>query len=176
MQDVLLPPQRRSTHASPVQEFEGLYVESFRGVYGYIAARVQDAQTAEDLTSETFLRAWRHWPPRTTAGLVPQAWLFTIARNLVIDHYRAAGRQQAVSLDEAQVPSSRLSPGEDGHLEHLAMRTALTMLSPHDQDVLALRLAGVSNREMGLILNLSEAAAGMACLRALRRLQARLGV
>jgi RNA polymerase sigma-70 factor, ECF subfamily len=175
MQDSSPPSQRQGAYASPAQEFEMLYVESFRGVYGYIAARVQDVQTAEDLTSETFLRAWRSWPPRTTVGLVPQAWLFTIARNLVIDHYRAAGRRPVVALDEAGVPSPGRSPGEDGHLERLALRTALGTLSPHDQDVLSLRLAGVSNRDMGSILNLSEAAAGMAYLRALRRLQERLG-
>ena len=169
------PSRRQAASTSRAQEFEMLYVESFRGVYGYIAARVQDVPTAEDLTSETFLRAWQKWPPRTTAGLVPKAWLFTIARNLVIDHYRAAGRHPAAQLDEAQVSSPDGNPAANGHLEQLALRTALKTLSPHDQDVLSLRLAGMSNREIGAILNLSEAAAGMACLRALRRLEERLG-
>lgn len=149
-----------------------LYAESFRGVYGYIAARVQDIQTAEDLTSETFLRAWRRWPPRKVTGNVPRAWIFQIARNLVVDHYRAGSRQPTESLDETNDPTDpRQVPGEDRHLSALALQMTLASLSPRDQDVLSLRLAGLSNREIGTVLDLSEAAAGMACLRALRRLR-----
>jgi RNA polymerase sigma-70 factor (ECF subfamily) len=153
-----------------------LYAECFRGVYGYIAARVQDTQTAEDLTSETFLRAWRRWPPRQVTGNVPKAWVFQIARNLVIDHYRASSRRQTVPLDEVNAPDVRGIPGESGHLESIAVQIALTSLSPRDQDVLTLRMVGLSNREIGSVLDLSEAAAGMACLRALRRLRERLEV
>jgi RNA polymerase sigma-70 factor (ECF subfamily) len=157
-----------------LQEFEMLYAESFRGVYGYIAARVKDVQTAEDLTSETFLRAWRRWPPRRLGGKVPRAWVFQIARNLVIDHYRATSRRPTVPLDGANTHDSGEIPGEDGHLSAIALQMTLATLSPRDQDVLSLRLAGLSNREIGSVLDLSEAAAGMACLRALRRLREKL--
>ena len=153
-----------------------LYSDCFRGVYGYIAARVQDPQTAEDLTSETFLRAWRRWPPRKVTGSVPRAWVFQIARNLVIDHYRASARRQTVPLAEAQAGNPRAFPGQNGHLGALAIQTTLATLSSRDQDVLSLRLAGLSNREIGSVLDLSEAAAGMACLRALRRLREKLEV
>jgi RNA polymerase sigma-70 factor (ECF subfamily) len=153
-----------------------LYAESFRGVYGYIAARVQDVQTAEDLTSETFLRAWRRWPPRKVTGSVPKAWVFQIARNLVIDHYRASSRRPTVPLDGVNAHDPQEIPGEDGHLRTIALQMTLATLSPRDQDVLSLRLAGLSNREIGSVLELSEAAAGMACLRALRRLREKLEV
>jgi DNA-directed RNA polymerase specialized sigma24 family protein len=55
------PPRRQGTTTRHLEEFGMLYSDCFRGVYGYIAARVQDPPTAEDLTSETFLRAWRRW-------------------------------------------------------------------------------------------------------------------
>lgn len=151
-----------------------LYAECFRGVYGYIAARVQDSQTAEDLTSEAFLRAWHRWPPQKTTGNVPKAWVFQIARNLVIDHYRAASRRQTVPLDESTAYNLQEIPGENAHLSAIALHMALATLSSRDQDVLSLRLAGLSNREIGSVLDLSEAAAGMACLRALRRLREKL--
>ena len=168
--------RRQGTRTRHVQEFEMLYTECFRGVYGYIGSRVQDVQTAEDLTSETFLRAWRRWPPRKVTGNVPRAWLFQIARNLVIDHYRASSRRQTVPLDEAQTSNPGQIPGQSRHLAVVAAQTALATLSQRDQDVLSLRLAGLSNREIGSVLDLSEAAAGMACLRALRRLREKLEV
>ena len=151
-----------------------LYAGVFRGVYGYIAARVQDSQTAEDLTSETFLRAWRRWPPRKVTDNVPRAWVYQIARNLVVDHYRASSRRQTEPLDEANAYNPREIPGDNGHLSTIALQMTLATLSPRDQDVLSLRLAGLSNREIGSVLDLSEAAAGMACLRALRRLREKL--
>jgi RNA polymerase sigma factor (sigma-70 family) len=166
--------RRQGVRTKHLQEFEMLYAESFRGVYGYIAARVQNVQTAEDLTSETFLRAWRRWPPREVTGGVPRAWVFQIARNLVIDHYRASSRRPTVPLDEANTYNPREIPGEDGHLKAITLQMAMATLSPRDQDVLSLRLAGLTNRELGSVLELSEAAAGMACLRALRRLREKL--
>jgi RNA polymerase sigma factor (sigma-70 family) len=166
--------RRQGVRTKHLQEFEMLYTESFRGVYGYIAARVQDVQTAEDLTSETFLRAWRRWPPRKLTGSVPRAWVFQIARNLVIDHYRASSRRPTVPLEGVKTHDPQGIPGEDGHLSAIALQMTLATLSPRDQDVLSLRLAGLSNREIGSVLELSEAAAGMACLRALRRLREKL--
>jgi RNA polymerase sigma factor (sigma-70 family) len=102
--------------------------------------------------------------------------VFQIARNLVIDHYRANGRRQTVPLDEALAGNPGEIPGEKGHLGAIVIETTLATLSERDQDVLSLRLAGLSNREIGSILDLSEAAAGMACLRALRRLREKLEV
>jgi RNA polymerase sigma-70 factor (ECF subfamily) len=150
-------------HAQERALFEALYAECFRGVYRYILARIRDVQAAEDVTSETFLRAWRRWPPRTITGLAPKAWLYRIARNLVIDHCRAANRHAKVPLDEANVCSQRGNPGRDDHLSLIAARTALTSLSSRDQDVLSLRLAGLSNGEIASVLGVGEAAAGMAC-------------
>ena len=170
------PPRRQGTTTRHLEEFGMLYSDCFRGVYGYIAARVHDPPTAEDLTSETFLRAWRRWPPRKITGSVPRAWVFQIARNLVIDHYRASARRQTVPLDEARAHNPGRSPGENGHLGAIAIETTLSTLSARDQDVLTLRMAGLSNREIGSVLDLSEAAAGMACLRALRRLREKLEV
>jgi RNA polymerase sigma-70 factor (ECF subfamily) len=107
---------------------------------------------------------------------VPRAWVFQIARNLVIDHYRASARRETVPLDEAQAHNPGEIPGGNGHLGAMAIETVLSTLSARDQDVLTLRMAGLSNREIGSVLDLSEAAAGMACLRALRRLREKLEV
>jgi RNA polymerase sigma-70 factor (ECF subfamily) len=171
MRSLWLQARRQGAKDRKAEEFEMVYAECFRGVYGYIAARVQDSQTAEDLTSETFLRAWRRWPPRKTTGNVPKAWVFQIARNLVTDHYRASSRRATVPLDGVDARAPQEVPGDTGHLNTLALQMTLATLPERDQDVLTLRVAGLSNREIGTVLELSEAAAGMACLRALRRLR-----
>jgi RNA polymerase sigma-70 factor (ECF subfamily) len=154
--------------------FEALYDECFRGVYRYVFARVHDTATAEDLTAETFLKAWRKWPPRKTNGSAPKAWVFRIARNVIVDHYRAEGRRSTVGLDEVEVRDRRGNPGTEDHLSILAARAALASLSERDQDVLSLRLAGLSNKEIAKALGVEKETAGMACLRALKRLRKRM--
>jgi RNA polymerase sigma factor (sigma-70 family) len=97
--------------------------------------------------------------------------VYRIARNLLTDHYRAASRRPTVSLDGEDIRDPHEVAGDSGHLDSLALRMTLKTLPDRDQDVLTLRLAGLSNREIGAVLELSEAAAGMAFLRALRRLR-----
>jgi RNA polymerase sigma-70 factor (ECF subfamily) len=168
-------PQQSQQGKSTDLRFETLYDECFRGLYRYVFARVQDAATAEDLTADVFCKAWRKWPPRKTNGSVPRAWLFRIARNLVVDHYRVEGRRPLEDLDEAEVRDRRPNPGGDEHLSVLAVRTAMGSLSTRDQDVLSLRLAGLSNKEIASVLKIDKGAAGMACLRALKRLRKKVG-
>ncbi|MCI0396568.1 MAG: RNA polymerase sigma factor [Chloroflexi bacterium] len=157
------------------QRFSQLYVESYAQLYRFFFAHVQHTETAEDLTSETFFRAHRRWPPHNLNGHAPKAWLFQIARNLLTDHYRASGRRDDEPLDDDEtLPSPQPTPGSGRHLDALAVKIAFTSLSNQDQAVLSLRLAGLSNREIASTLDMNEGAAAMACLRALERLQKKL--
>ncbi|WP_455432367.1 sigma factor [Thermocatellispora tengchongensis] len=56
-------------------------------LYGYVLRLTGDPGRAEDVVQETLLRAWRH--PDALAGRPVRAWLFTVARNLVVDQHRA---------------------------------------------------------------------------------------
>jgi RNA polymerase sigma-70 factor (ECF subfamily) len=171
----LQKPESRSPEAREATPFEDLFSQCFPGVYRFIYARIQSAEAAEDLTSETFLRAWRQWPPRSTTGDTPKAWLFQIARNLVTDHYRTMQRHPTAHLSEEHDCDGSSDPGADSRLDALAARAALASLPARDQDVLSLRLAGLSNREAAHALGRGEKATEMAFLRALQRLRDRLG-
>jgi RNA polymerase sigma factor (sigma-70 family) len=156
--------------------FEQLYADTCIPVFRFFFTRVPHGETAEDLTSETFLKAAHHWPPRALNGTAAKGWLFTIARNLLTDYYRVAKRYTLVQLDDRLPAQPYTDLGGEGYAEKLSIQIAIPMLSPRDQTVLSLRLAGLSNREIADSLGMSEGAAAMACLRALGRLQKQLGI
>jgi RNA polymerase sigma-70 factor (ECF subfamily) len=116
-----------------VESFDEFYVR-FRGpVLGFFARRVGEPEVAADLMAETFARAlvrYRKVPPDT-----PEAWLFTIARNLLIDGWRAeAARPRLAPLGETDVA---LGVDEvDRALEAWQMAEALRRLSPEHRAVI----------------------------------------
>lgn len=81
----------------PQSEFRGVYDAHRTALHAYFLGRSADPGAAADLTQELFLRAWQHLPALLDRDHHGQrAWLFTVARNLVIDTgRRAAGRQRA---------------------------------------------------------------------------------
>ncbi len=70
------------------QAFRQLYDRYARLVYRYILLRVRNSQDAEDLTSETFIKAWRAIGSFEWRDTSPGAWLFRIAHNLIVDRSR----------------------------------------------------------------------------------------
>jgi RNA polymerase sigma-70 factor, ECF subfamily len=86
--------------------FTALFDEHRGGVHAFLLGRTSDPEAARDLLQETFLRVWRRVDE--VAGLAPdrqRAWIFTVARNLVIDRYRteATGRATMAAVAD-QVP------------------------------------------------------------------------
>jgi putative glutamine amidotransferase len=112
-----------------------------------------DAQAAEDLTQEVFVRAWRR-APRGMPDDVVRAWLHRTASNLAVDELRRRARHPLAAAEQLE---SRPAPdgADDG-----AAREALAQIAPHDRLVLLLRFhAGLSLRELGELLAISEEAA-----------------
>jgi RNA polymerase sigma factor (sigma-70 family) len=162
----------RASEADP-QSFEELYTSTVRQVYGAIFMAVQHVQTAEDLTSETYIKAQRGWPPRSGEAGGRRAWLLAIARNVVRDHLRAEQRRPARSLDDPGGYDA-LPAGDPALDEQAEVREALWSLSERDQELLRLRLAGFSNAEIGQALELTPDAVCVAIRRALQRMAQKL--
>jgi RNA polymerase sigma-70 factor, ECF subfamily len=110
------------------------------GVFRYLS-RIVGNRDAPDLTQEVFLRVARSSVPATTAD-GERAWVFSIARNLALNHRRDVGRRpNTVDLKDA----SRPAPQETS----VAMKQALEHLSLLDRDVFLLReVAGLSYGEI----------------------------
>lgn len=84
------------------KEFSKIYDKYIDKIYRFIILKVSSEEVANDLCSETFLRGWQSYERQqgTTAEIKNiQAFLYQIARNLVVDHYREKGRTDFVSVD-----------------------------------------------------------------------------
>ena len=157
------------------RDFATVYDDEVWAVYGFFAYRLPSVTDAEDLTQRTFERALKAWSRFDPQRAPARAWLLTIARNLLIDHYRADvwGRQQAIE----EVPDVELGselPEPDFGIDPDLGR-ALATLVPRDREVVALRFGGdLTGSEIAAMTGLSLANVQQILSRSLRRLRVEL--
>jgi len=154
------------------EAFAQLYDACVERVYRYVYFRVTDDATAEDLTSQVFLKAWENLDGYKLGGSPFIAWLYTIARNLVIDHYRT--HRETVPLEEI-VPKANeeRTPDEEveGRFDLQALRDALQSLTEDQQQVLVLKfIAGLPTRNIAKMMNKREGAVRALQMRGLQTL------
>jgi RNA polymerase sigma factor (sigma-70 family) len=155
--------------------FADAYDEHIADVYGFFAYRLARRDDAEDLTQQTFERALRSWPSFDALRAPVGVWLFSIARNILIDHYRAdkTSRQEPLeNVAEERLGATTIEPdlGLDPNLSD-----ALDELSPRDREVVALRFgADLSGPEISEILDLGLANVQQILSRSLRRMRSTL--
>ena len=126
-------------------------------VFTYVYYRVDSQTLAEDLTSEVFVRMVAKI--RTYRAASPfLAWLYTIARNLITDHYRQASRLAPLHERTAM---SQIDPSEEAHrrLQETELRTALIKLSEDQRQVVLLKfIEHRSNAQIASLLGKTEGA------------------
>lgn len=159
--------------------FELWYRAVLPKVYAFVRSQVHDPHTAQDLVSHIFLKAYnhRHALPDDHGAVL---WIFRVAQNALIDHWRVEGRRAAatLSIDElADIPEDAVSP-EASYARRQRQRVvikAIGGLNETDRLVLSMKFAGQrTNREIAQILQLSEGAVSMRLMRALQKLRTRL--
>ncbi|MFD8421038.1 ECF subfamily RNA polymerase sigma factor, BldN family [Streptomyces sp. NPDC059466] len=148
--------------AGEADAFGRLYDQYSDTVYRYIYYRVGGKATAEDLTSETFLRALRRIGTFTWQGRDFGAWLVTIARNLVADHFKSSRFRLEVTTGEMLDANEVERSPEDSVLEPLAdtlLLDAVRHLSAQQQECVTLRfLQGLSVAETARVMGKNEGA------------------
>jgi RNA polymerase sigma-70 factor (ECF subfamily) len=170
-----LPDERRLVEfakSGDPDAFATLYDGYIERIYRYIYFRVADEQTAEDLTSQVFTKAWEKLGRYKPGGAPFIAWLYTIARNAVIDHYRT--RKEMVPLDDA-VNLSADGPAPEQVVEYQfeaeSLRVALKTLTEDQLQVLILKfIAGMSTDEIADQLGKRAGAVRALQMRALQAL------
>ncbi len=153
---------------------EELYLLHFDRIYSYLALSVGNRHDAEDLTTQTFLRMLEAIGRFRWQSAPFSAWLFRIAHNLAMDHFRAGRRVQAEE-DVPELPGAEESSAEDQALDslgHADMLELIEQLSAEQRQVLTLKfLVGFANAEVAGILGKTEGAVKSLQHRALASLQ-----
>lgn len=151
--------------------FGALYDRYQPEILRYLTHQLRDVDQAEDLAQQVFLKAWEAIPRYQHRGVPFKAWLYRMARNQVIDHFR---KQRPTSdlegIDPAVEPEAeeRVLAGERSS----RLRSALDRLSPDHREVLTLRfLMEKSAAEIGEVMNRKEVTVRGLQMRALRALR-----
>ncbi len=156
--------------------FARLYEQYLPKVYRFIRFRIEDDATAEDLTSTVFEKALTRFHAYQSQRAKFSTWVFVIARNTVIDHYRVSHRDRIVELDEdgPAHPAAGPSPEEQAMKEEEfgRLQTCLKRLPPAQQSVISLKFgAHMTNREIARTTGMSESQVGNIVFRAVSQLR-----
>jgi RNA polymerase sigma-70 factor (ECF subfamily) len=147
-------------------------------VFRFVYFRVGNRQLAEDLTSDTFLRALKRIGSFTWQGRDLGAWLVTIARNLVADHFKSGRYRLEVTTGDV-LDADREDRGPEGspesavveHITNMALLGAVKQLNPEQQECIVLRfLQGFSVAETAQTMGKNEGAIKALQYRAVRAL------
>jgi RNA polymerase sigma-70 factor (ECF subfamily) len=153
--------------------FADLYRTHTYAVFNYCLFRVSNRTVAEDLTADTFERAWRarhrFEPDRATFN----TWLFTIARRVITDWQRRNARRPVRDLSDRQPDET---PSPEAQVEETEQQTRLRCLvqalDQDEQELIAFKFgAGMTNREIARLIDKSETAVGSALYRVMQKLR-----
>ncbi|HSB00810.1 MAG TPA: sigma-70 family RNA polymerase sigma factor [Anaerolineales bacterium] len=175
-----LPNERQlvlQAQAGNSEAFGQLYDAYMERIYRFVYFRVEDQQTAEDITSQVFLKAWSNLD-RFSFNRTPYlAWLYTIAHNAVIDHYRT--RKVSAALDDVQLSQQDHAEVVENEIDLTAemktIKEAMQTLTDEQQKVLTLKfIEGMSNTEIARHLGKREGAIRALQMRGLQALAKQL--
>jgi RNA polymerase sigma-70 factor (ECF subfamily) len=160
--------------------FGDLYEAHAPAIFRYLFAHLENMMDAEDITGEVFLKAWQSLPRYSERGVPFLAFLFRIARNALVDHYRQNNHYEPKAPEELDgyKADGKAEPAEtvSNSLEHQQVLGVLAQLRPDYQSVLTLRFIGeLSPEETARVMNRSVGAVRVLQHRALAALREKLG-
>ena len=158
------------------ESFVILYDRYFSRVYNYIRYRCSDTSEADDLTAQVFLKALVNLDKYDPQKAPFDAWLFTIARNLLNDSYRKKRRYYVVDIEDVEHILSHSDRPLEEKVEHseekYRLLECMASLSNRHRDLIALKFgANMTNREIAKITGLSEQNVGVLLHRGIKKLR-----
>jgi RNA polymerase sigma-70 factor, ECF subfamily len=154
-------------------DWEALYRQELPRIYNFFRYRMGDDALAEDLTSITFEKAWRARHQHRCDLAAFSTWLFAIAKNVAIDHFRRRRVEFPIDeLNEARAPGD-LEAETLRRLQFRRLSRLLGELPDRERELLALKYgSGLTNREIASLTGVSESNIGTIFYRTLRQLRA----
>ncbi len=151
--------------------FEDAYKSHSKSIYKFLFKRTQNIQLSEDLTSSTFEKAWVS--RKNFHGGSQQAWLYRIASNILIDHWR---KKKELFVEDTDILQENVkhSTAEllDKKIQVQSLTEALNKLPKNMHSVVVLRfIEGLSCKQVANNLNLSESNVRIIQYRALKKLK-----
>ena len=158
------------------EPFVILYDRYFTRIYNYIRYRCSDAAVADDLTAQVFLKALINIKKYNPQKAPFDAWLFSIARNLINDFYRSKKRYNMVDIEDVEnvlFHSNRpVEEKSEKNEEKYELLKSLEVLSPRHRDIIALKFgASMTNREIAELTGLTEQNVGVILHRGVKKLR-----
>ena len=158
------------------KKFSKIYDQYISRIYRFVFLRVNSRDIAQDLTSETFTRAWSKF--KDNSGSKVKNWLgflYQIARNLVTDFYREKGKVQIISASYVADPAMGLEEKAFLSSEVDQVKAVLSELGQEQQEVIIWRyLDGLSTKEISQILDKPEGTVRVIIHRAMEALRQEL--
>lgn len=153
--------------------FEDLYRAYVGRIYAYVRAQVTTSADAEDITAQVFMNAYQAYSRFEARNTTPAAWLFRIARNATLDHFRGHGRRERLRRTIEHQPVAETDPAgvAEERIQYRALLEFVARLPERQRDAISLRHSGLSFEEVGVLMTCSEDAAKMLYHRALKALR-----
>ncbi|MFA5374261.1 MAG: sigma-70 family RNA polymerase sigma factor [Dehalococcoidia bacterium] len=137
-----------------------LFEEYYDKVVRYIYIRISDQTEAEDLAGEVFLKALKSMGSYRGSAEQQRFWIFKIARNIVIDHYRKMSKRKTVNLDDVDIADhTDVEAMVERRLQIGELTKAMAQLTEAQREVIGLRFyAGLSSAETAQVMGKSSGA------------------
>ncbi|MBU2540219.1 RNA polymerase sigma factor [Patescibacteria group bacterium] len=163
---------------NPEQKFSKIYDQHIEKIYRFVFLKVSSKEIAEDISSRVFMKGWEVFRNGADKIENPKAFLYQIARNMVIDHYREKGKTKIVSADfcsQIADPKTNIQEKAIINADLEKVKIALTGLSDDYQNVVIWHyLDDLSIKEVSKLLDRSEDATRVLLHRALNSLREHL--
>jgi RNA polymerase sigma-70 factor (ECF subfamily) len=137
-----------------------LYEEYYDRVARYAFTRIGNRHEAEDIASDTFLKALESLSGYKDQGIPMQAWLFRIAHNLVVDYLRKSSKNKEMPIEMLKtVDDADPAATAEINIQMESVKEAMEQLTPDQREVLQLRFFGeLTSREVSDIMHKTDGA------------------
>ncbi len=157
------------------KKFAPLYNHYLQPITKFITSRTSDPAMAQDLISKTFEKALKSIDNFQWQGVSFSAWLYRIAKNTLIDHYRSKEHMHTPqTIEEMELPSHAATPDKvfETEAENKLLYQMLNELPPKEREIIYLKFFdGYTNKVIANLSNLTETNVGTIVYRAIKRIR-----